>query len=238
MKKISLLLFALISTGCVLISCSDEDQLSDDLRIHEFKQKSQKLADQYGLMIMFSNEYILERINWSDSQLEQEMKEISNSFLESDSLGTRSDKRSMRRRMIGSYEIIREIYSFNRDENLQFQSGLNTITFSAHIEWNSDFMPNGSVGYGNSFCQIVHNCNPDCPLRNRPNHESGTSYYSLVNIVQKGNMNVYGIPSYNHTADVTFTLDIGIECDTLFEVKNKTFSISVPYETSPVNSLN
>lgn len=241
MNKISFLLLTLITIGCVFVSCSDEkEQIEEIQRINEFKQRSQDLANQYGLTIMFSNEYIAERINWSYSQLEQEMQEISKSFLEIDSLGTNNGKKSLRPRMIGSYEIIQEIYIIDRDVNLQMNDGFNVLTFPIHIEWNSNFAPRGYVTKASGLCEVVHDCKPNCPWKNDPNHIVGTSNYDINDVKQKGNLMVGGYPSFNNNADVSLKLDvtISINADSTYCIKDQTFNVSVPYNTSSLYSAN
>lgn len=238
MKKISYLLLALFTIGCVFVSCSDEnEQIEEVQRINEFKQRCQELADQYGLTIMFSNEYIAERINWSYGQLEQEMQEISKSFLEIDSLGTNSEKSSLRPRMIGSYEFFGQtVYDINAPANLDFVIGQYIISFTTGIKWNSFNNLHGSIEPMAINGQMSHHCIPNCPHQNEPNHGINTSPCSIT-MSRRGDINVYNYPSYNNMADVQFKLHLSVSGDTTF-TSEQTFILKMPYTVSQTGPTN
>ena len=238
MNKFSFLLLTLFTIGCVFVSCSDEnEQIEDVQRINEFKQKCQELADQYGLMIMFSNEYIAERINWSYGQLEQEMKEISKSFLEIDSLGTNSDKRSMRPRMIGSYEFSGQtVYDINAPADMDFVVGQYAISFTTGIKWNSFGNLRGTFDSEKVNGQMSHHCIPNCPHQNESNHGFNNLPCDIT-ITPRSNIDVYGYPSYNNMADVQFKIHLSVTGDTTF-TSEQTFILKMPYtvfQTGPTN---
>lgn len=238
MNKISFLFLALIAIGCVFVSCSDEkEQIEEFQRINEFKQRSQELANQYGLTIMFSNEYIAERINWSYSQLEQEMQEISKSFLEIDSMGTNSGKRSLRPQMIGSYEFNEQIvYTIDAPANLDFVTGLYAISFAAGINWNSFDNLHGSIKHLVVDGQMSHHCIPNCPHMHEPNHGFNTSSCKIT-ITPHSNIDVYNYHTYNNMADVQFTWQISVTGDTTF-TSEQTFILKMPYTVSQTGPAN
>lgn len=200
MKKIFFYIGSLLLLSSVWIGCSDETgNFEKNISVEEFRQKCMSMATEYGIEVIFNNEYIMERINWSDERLRAEMKYVAEEFERTDTMDISSDEEHLRRRTIGRYEQGTYYYRYIDDDFTVNESiGINTYTISGHLT----FTELGSV-LTISNCTVVcrHNCNNDsCEISN------GT-YFPRNSSVKRSTYPIPGIRRIqNGQAELGFSL--------------------------------
>ena len=200
MKKFLISFCLLTIMSIVFIGCSDEaDNLEKNVSVEEFRLNCINMASEYGIEVIFNNEYVMERIDWSDERLRAEMKYIAEEFERTDSMGVCSDGEQLRRRTIGRYEQGTYYYRYiNSNFTVNEEIGVNNYTISGHLT----FTELGSVlTLTNCMVECRHDCNNDsCGISN------GT-YYPRTSTVIRSAYPVPGIMSIQDgKAELGFSL--------------------------------
>lgn len=163
MKKITICLISFFTLSVMVISCSDETEVhKKSLSVEEFRQKCMKMATQYGIEVIFNNEYIMERIDWSDERLRDEMKQVAAEFEHRDSIDSSLGKEHLRRTLGGYEQGTWHYKTVDSDFSVSETIGFNTYNLTGHIQWNENGPAMDIIQYD---ITCVHNCGNDtCSL--------------------------------------------------------------------------
>ena len=162
MRKSFIIACVSLLLGCTIYSCSNEaEEEETNLQIDDFKQRCIELAQKHGLEVILNDEYIRERLHWTDQQLEAEMKEAVNIIFENDTIDDKiSGKKNSRKRLLNFLEPSIDYTPCHKWVNAPVSTTCKIGSFTFSIGGNVEWHQYGNTYGGNYY---IIECRHECP---------------------------------------------------------------------------